>query len=312
MSNNAGSIAPLLIAAAVGGALSWGTFGLMSDDSAQVEKITALESRILDLELALQEKETALEKARSWTWDIAQTQTSEPSAKATANVASGAIQSPTATTEDTPQQPVIDDQQILRQLGTISESDPRSLSEKVADLLTANPNPQTVTIVSHGLVDMAGNTEQVPDYALEDLYQNQHNPELKRVAAQVLSMRGDNRLMDKQVSDAQARLSSGSPAEKQKALVELAKTRYAGAANAIAPLLKDSDTGVKLDALLALRATGNQSHVHLAESLVNHADPAVSWLAKDVVDSLQNLSDKARTKIASADIVAELPITSSP
>src|SRR5690606_6246498 len=117
---------------------------------------------------------------------------------------------------------------------------------------------------------------------------------------------------DKQVSDAQARLSSESSVEKQKALVELAKTRYAGAANAIAPLLKDSDTGVKLDALLALRATGNQSHVHLAESLVNHADPAVSWLAKDVVDSLQNLSDKARTKIASADIVAELPITSSP
>ncbi len=312
MSNNAGSIAPLLIAAAIGGALSWGTFGLMSDDSAQLEKVTALESRILDLELALQEKEQALEKARAWTWDVGQSQTSEPARKVTAASVAGAPVAQETFNEETSQRAPIDDQKILRELGTVSDSDPRSLSEKINDLLNANPEPQTVAIVGHGLVEMAGNTEQVPDYALESLYQSQHNPELKRVAAQVLSMRGDNRLMDKQVSDAQARLTSSSPAEKQKALIELAKTRYAGAANVIAPLLKDNDTGVKLDALLALKATGNQSHLHLVEGLVNHPDPSVSWLAKDVADTLQNLSDKARTRIASSDIVAELPIASTP
>ncbi|HSC67299.1 MAG TPA: HEAT repeat domain-containing protein, partial [Cellvibrio sp.] len=129
----------------------------------------------------------------------------------------------------------------------------------------------------------------------------------KRVLAQVMSTRGDNRLLEKQIQDSQARLRSEKPEERQQALVELAKTRYASAATVIAPLLQDGNNSVKLDALLALRATGNQSHTRLVEALVNDPDPSVSWLAKDVIANLQNLSEKARTQIASTDIVAELP-----
>lgn len=314
MSNNSMSLAPVLLAAAVGAAISWGAAELMSNESAQLEQISRLEGRIVDLELALQQKELALEKARSWSWDLAQASTSEGEASRKKVKAKAIANNPeTADIFDDEAAPItVDDQQIMRELGTMSESDPRSLNEKVADLMAANPHPQTVAIISHGIVELAGNTEQVPDYALESLYQSQTNPELKRVAAQVLSMRGDNRLIDKQITEAQTRLASGSAADKQKALVELAKTRYAGAVNAIAPMLKDSDTGVKLDALLALRATGNQSHIHLVEGLVNHPDPSVSWLAKDVVDTLQNLSEKARTRLASADIVAELPVSVTP
>ena len=159
---------------------------------------------------------------------------------------------------------------------------------------------------------MAENPTILPDYALSALYHNQTNPDIKRVAAQVMSLRGDNTLIEKQITDAQAGLNSPNPETRQKTLVELAKTRYHSAADAIAPLLQDKDIGVKLDALLALRATGNESHVYLVQSLVNHPDESVSWLAKDVISDLQNLSDRARTQIASTDIVAELPVAEAP
>jgi hypothetical protein len=41
--------------------------------------------------------------------------------------------------------------------------------------------------------------------------------------------------------------------------------------------------------------------------LLNHPDPSVSWLANDVINNLQNLSSKARTRLNSTDIAAELP-----
>jgi hypothetical protein len=310
MNNNAGSIQPLLIAAAVGAAISWGTLTLMTDDSAQRGQIAALEGRILDLELSLAQKEEALANARSWAWNFEQPPANASAATARSTAVDTVSQGP-AIAEEAPAVATFDSQKILRDLGTISDRDPRPFSDKVADLLAANPGPESIAVISQGMVAMAGNPEYLPDYALETLYQSQSNAELKRVAAQVLSMRGNNSLMEKQVGEAQAGLRSDSATERQRTLVELAKTRYAGAANAIAPLLQDSDTGVKLDALLALRATGNQSHIHLVESLANHPDPAVSWLANDVIATLQNLSDKARTRLASADIVAELPVAAT-
>jgi hypothetical protein len=52
--------------------------------------------------------------------------------------------------------------------------------------------------------------------------------------------------------------------------------------------------------------------VYLVQALVNHPDESVSWLAKDVISDLQVLSDRARTQIASTDIVAELPVAEAP
>lgn len=298
-----------LIPALLGAALSYGVLTLVGDDDeGQREQIAALENRILDLELSLVEKEEALARARSLAFAGFE-QHSSAGADNSGNPPGPAKVVPTEPASQmlAGDEVAVAADQIARDLSTQSDRDPRSFTEKVNDLLAAAPSQENIAIVSKTLSDMAENPQILPDYELESLYQQQANPELKRVIAQVLSARGDNRLIEKQINDTKAGLGNANPAERQKALVELAKTRHASAANTIAPLLQDADTGVKLDALLALRATGNQSHVHLVEALVNHPDPAVSWLAKDVINSLQNLSERARTRIASADIVAELP-----
>lgn len=295
--------------ALLGAAVSYGVFTLMGNDAdGQREQIAALENRILDLELSLVEKEEALARARSQAFAGFE----QHSSAEADNIGNTPGPAKVAPAEPAIQVLAADEvtvaaDQIARDLSTQSDRDPRSFTEKVNDLLAAAPSQENIAIVSKTLSDMTENPQILPDYELESLYQQQANPELKRVIAQVLSARGDNRLIEKQINDTKAGLGNTNPAERQKALVELAKTRHASAASTIAPLLQDPDTGVKLDALLALRATGNQSHVHLVEALVNHPDPAVSWLAKDVVNSLQNLSERARTRIASADIVAELP-----
>jgi hypothetical protein len=306
-----------LLPALIGGAITYGALSLSDDDSLKSEQIATLENRILDLELLLEQKEEALADARFFSagaFGVAGTVTQAP-ASATNNQAPAATtnaQPEHASSELTNSAATLDSQQLLRDLGTLSDSDPRSFSEKANALLAGNSSKEGIAIVSKSVFDLAENPEILPDYELESLYQSQSNPDLQRVIAQVMSTRGDNRLLEKQITKAQTSLSSDNPAIRQQALVELGKTRYANAANAIAPLLQDDDTNVKLDALLALRATGNQSHVRMAESLVNHPDPAVSWLAKDVVNSLQNLSERARTQLASTDIVAELPVIAAP
>jgi hypothetical protein len=307
----------LLLPALIGAAITYGALSLLDDESLQREQISALESRILDLELLLAQTEEELADARFFSAGVLGV------ADASALSGSGATnhQKPAAAANVLPDQAgseqasdtaSLDSQQLIKDLGTLSDRDPRSFSEKANALLAGNAGIEGVAIVSKSVFDLAENPEVLPDYELESLYQSQSNPDLQRVIAQVMSTRGDNRLLEKQITKAQASLSSDNPAIRQQALVELGKTRYASAASAIAPLLQDSDTNVKLDALLALRATGNQSHVRLAETLVNHPDPAVSWLAKDVVNSLQNLSERARTQLASTDIVAELPVIAAP
>lgn len=305
-----------LLPACIGAAITYGALTFTADDSLQREQISSLESRILDLELALAKKEDELADARFFSAGAfgATTAHAQPQADQTktpsaiVNSAQPApLESEVAVATDKP-----DAQQLLRDLGTKSDRDPRSFSEKANDLLAGNASPESIAIVSKSVFDMAENREILPDYELESMYQNQSNADLKRVIAQVMSTRGDNSLLEKQIAKTQTSLRSENPAERQQALVELGKTRYASAANAIVPMLQDGDTGVKLDALLALRATGNQSHVRQVEALVNHPDEAVSWLAKDVVNSLQNLSERARTQLGSADIVAELPVIAAP
>lgn len=304
----------ILLPALIGAAIIYGVLSLTADDSHQREQIGALENRILDLELLLAQKEEELADARFFSAGAFDTGTlAQPQAKPTKTLA-------TAMTNPQPAQAdseltlttTPDSQQLLKDLGTLSDRDPRSFSEKANDLLAGSSSKESVAIVSKSVFDLAENPEVLPNHELEALYQNQANPDLQRVVAQVMATRGDNRLLDQQIAKTQTNLSSDNPAVRQQALVELGKTRYANAANAIAPLLQDGDTNVKLDALLALRATGNQSHVRMAEALVNHPDPAVSWLAKDVVNSLQNLSERARTQLASTDIVAELPVIAAP
>jgi len=298
-----------LLPALMGAALTYGVFVLSADKSLERQQITSLENRIQGLELLLEQKEDQLNRARSFTFGgLSQQVTSK--ARSTAPTATPAtdasIQS--LSNEQDSAELVVNADQKAKDLSTRSDRDSRSVAEKINDFLAANPTQENIAIASKAVVDMAENNDNLPNDTLASIYHNQTNTDMKRVVAQVLSARGDNSLIEKQIRDTQAQLKNANPLERQKALIELAKTRHASAADTIAPLLQDADTGVKLDALLALRATGNQSHILLAEALVNHPDPAVSWLANDVVNSLQNLSDKARTRLANADIVAELPI----
>lgn len=315
MSRNTNFKQQFLLPAVIGAALTYGIIVLTADDSAQHAQIAALENKVLDLELSLNQKEQELKDARFFAAGAFDSFGQQPGAtNNTENRSSAAkkAQTDASASELTASTAVPDSQQILRDLGTRSDRDPRSISEKVNDFLAANPSKENIALASKSVFDLADNREILPDYELESLYQNQTNPDLKRVIAQVMSTRGDNSLLEKQIAKTQASLSSENPAVRQQALVELAKTHYASAANVIAPLLQDGNTNVKLDALLALRATGNQNHVRMVEALVNDPDPAVSWLAKDVMSSLQNLSDKARTQLANADIVAELPVIAMP
>lgn len=303
----------LLLAAAVGALMTYMVIHPGTDDAETNPKITTLENKIIDLEIVLAKKEQELLDARLFAFDSAEqprpvaknTTTTTPDVVTAMQAEQTDVQA--ATSESTAAR-----DQAVKDLVTLTENDPRSLTEKINELLASNPSRENLAIASKSLYDMAENPTILPDYALSALYHNQTNPDIKRVAAQVMSLRGDNTLIEKQITDAQAGLNSPNPETRQKTLVELAKTRYHSAADAIAPLLQDNDVGVKLDALLALRATGNESHVYLAQALVNHPDESVSWLAKDVISDLQNLSDRARTQIASTDIVAELPVAEAP
>lgn len=257
----------LLLAACIGVALSYIVLNLVLDDDAQREKILALENKIQVLELAQQ---------------------SSP-----------------LPGQATPQ--ALDIEQIRKDLSTRFIGDPRTFGEKLRDFVAENAHQQTIAIACKVVFDLAENPDTLTNQELALLYSNQTNPELKRVLAQVLSLRGDNSLMEKQVTEAQVALQNQQSGVRRKVLVELAKTHYAGMATVIAPLVEDADNSVKLDALLALRATGNESHIHPVEKLVDNPDQSVSWLASDVIGHLQNLSTKARTKLTLADIAAELP-----
>lgn len=278
---------------------------LTLDKSDQSEKILTMETRIKSLEAQLAEKNDDLRRAQFATLRQAGQYPTIASAN-TAIKASGAHGQEQVASNVTSDAAPINTYQIMRELGTQSVNDPRSFSEKVNDFLADNPSKAKIAIASKSVFDMAHDRENLSDYALQTIYNNQTDPDLKRVIAQVLSMRGNNSLIDNQISEAQLNLSSENPVDRQQALTSLAKTHYVNAANTIAPLLQDPDINVKLDALLAIRATGNQTHVHMVEKLLNDPDPAVSSLASDVVSNLRNLSEIARTTLSTADVAAEL------
>lgn len=198
------------------------------------------------------------------------------------------------------------DQQI-KDLSTRFVGDNRSIAEKLRDFLAEHQHEKDLAVASKVIADMAENQDALTNEELNWLFQQPVKPVIKRVAAQVLSARGDNQALDHYIAQYQPGLVSGNPAERRAALGELGKTRYAGAATMIVPLLEDEDTTVLLDALLALRLTGNESHISTLKSLARHPDSSVSWLATDALNHLELLSKKARTRVSVTDIVAELP-----
>jgi len=196
---------------------------------------------------------------------------------------------------------------MLKDLSTRFIGDPRSLSEKLRDFLKENSDPQRVAIACKLIADLADNQEALSSQELNWLYQQDAKPDIKRVVAQVLSRRGDNTLLDSYIAQYKPSLSSNNPDERQTALLELGKTRYLGAANFIAPLLGEKDPVLLQNVMLALKATGNESHTPKLKTLLNHPDESVSWLAQDTLDALEVLSKKAHARLSNADIAADLP-----
>lgn len=299
-----------LLSAFIGAAITFGMMTLTSDETTQRQQISLLEARVGGLETLLSQKEEELKNAHFFPPTAFSssrlTTATKTNNKATDPMDGVQPERPGQNTNEVAA-PRVDYDQQLKDLMTLFVGDSRTFSEKVNELIASDPSKENIAIASTGIYNLADNRDVLPDHSLQSLYEEQANRDLKRVVAQVASMRGDNSLIEMQITEVQASLKSENPADRQKALVELAKTRYAGAANVIAPLLQDDDIGVKLDALLALRATGNQSHIRLVEGMVNDPNDSVSWLANDVINNLQNLSERARTRIASNDIVAELP-----
>jgi hypothetical protein len=197
--------------------------------------------------------------------------------------------------------------QKIKDLSTRFVGDTRSLAEKLRDFTAENTDHNHIAIACKVIAELAENRDALPDEDLNWLYQTQTHPELKRVIAQVTSLRGDNHLLNDYIKQLQPGLANSNPNERRKALGELAKTRYAGAAILILPRLKDEDSSVLLDALLALRVTGNEGHLKALEPLINHSDEPIRWLAGDVANNLETLSKKARTRVSTTDILLDLP-----
>jgi hypothetical protein len=310
---NGGSKKNLLFAALIGASFFYAVNYFTADDSDQNQKMLSMENRIENLEGSLEKKERELELLRM----LALRQNDKnglANINTVAEVCKLAEENQLGQSDD--EETMVDatpaNLQTLKDFETDLFNEPSSFIEKFNQLLSGAPTKGKIAVASKAIFDMADDRENLPDYALHSIYSNQSDPDLKRVTAQVLSLRGDNVLLDDQIADAQARLRSEQPSDRQDALQSLARTNNSKAVNAIAPLLHDSDTDVKLEALTALSATGNQTHVGLVEMLLKDPDPAVSSLASNVISHLKNLSDSARTSLSSEDIAAELPQMENP
>lgn len=300
MSNTASSKRNLLIAAITGGLLSYGARYILSDDSEYEQKAAYMESRIKDLESSLTSAQDELRSTRPHeAHDIAAfTRTTDAAKRTKDNVSNCADQTIASN---------INSVQMLRNLEISPPNDTRTFVERVNGLLADNPPKEKISVVTKSIFDMARDREHLPDDALQTIYNNQNDPDLKRVIAQVLSQRGNDTLLEDQVAKAQIKLKSTQSRDRQDALTQLAKLRSAKAADAILPLLRDPDTDVKLDALLALRNNGNALNVGFVEMMRNDASPAVRSLANDVANDLRDLSASARTSMSTSDIEAGLP-----
>lgn len=301
MSSVASSKQSLLVAAFIGGLLSYAAHYLITDDTDQNQKMLSMESRIKDLESLLATAQDKLRYAQtSYHTDII-----APNSKTVEVARSVKDSGPNCSDQTTVSN--VNTVQMLRNLEISPPNDSRSFVERLNGLLSDNPPKEKIAIATKGIFDMARDREHLPDDALQSIYNNQSDPDLKRVVAQILSQRGNDTLLEDQVAKVQAKLKSSQPRERQEALTHLAKLRSAKAADAILPLLRDADTDVKLDALLAIRNNGNALNIGAVELMRNDPNAAVRSLANDVANDLRDLSGSARTTISTSDIEAGLP-----
>jgi len=299
--SNTGSKKSLLIAAIVGALISFAINHWIAGDSQQNQDVLSKDEAIKKLQSSLAQKDAELNNIRL----LALRRGSATNANTVSEICKQVNEGQSNPSRTA--QKINDSVLILRKLGTPSDNDRRSYAEKLTEFLSGTSSPDKAAIASKVIFDLTNDRNGLPDFALQSIYNSQSDPDLKRVIAQVLSQRGNHVLLESYIKDVQTRLRSETPRDRQDALVQLAKTRSATAADVIIPYLHDPDINVRLDALLALRDTGNQQQVGIAEALMSDPDPAVSSLAKDVASDLQNLSFNARTNLSRSDVESALP-----
>ncbi len=269
---------------------------------ALVWKIQVMATAIQAMEASLKEKEAELRKARSQS-RVAEQTPQQKSTDGNAEKTGSEQATPRGTTGS---------YQKLNELEADSPNDRRSYAEKLQELLGENSTEEEAAIACRFIFNKAGDTQGLPDDALQSIYASQTNPDLRRVIAQVLSQRGNDALLNDQIVGAQAMLKSPKAWDRLDALNQLGKIHSVHAVDAIAPFLQDPDSTVRLAALFALRDSGNQRHVSLVEPMTHDPDPSVSTLAVNVASALKNLSSSARTSYSRADIESELPPIANP
>jgi HEAT repeat protein len=269
------------------------------------QQIQSMQQTISTLQASLNTREAELKSARLSL--LAGRSVDRPK-----EVRSGGTRETTVPTQEIASRSGVSSLQILKDLERSAENDPQSYAEKLQQLLSDNGSDEAAAIASRFILEKAGDQEGLPDSSLQSIYSSQFNPDLRRVIAQVLSQRGNNTLLNGYVAETQVQLGSSQAPDRLEALSRLGKLHSTRAVTAIAPLLQDSDSTVKLAALFALRDNGNQQHVGLAESMISDPDPSVSTLAESVANSLRNLSSSAHTSFSRADIEGELPPIANP
>jgi hypothetical protein len=291
-----GSRKLLALATVVVVVLSGAIIALLADRRGQSREIEALQGTIAAQAVVLREKEDASKNARP-----ALSVDGKPANRSVEPV--GTQPTPHATAGS---------YEILKELEADSPTDPRNYAQKLQQLLADDPTEEQAAIACRSIFNKATDSQALPDHELQAIYASQANPDLKRVIAQVMSMRGNDVLLNDQVAEAQAELRSEKPWDRLDALNQLAKIHHVRAVDVITPLLQDSDSTVRVAALFALRDSGNQRHAGLVEPMTRDPDPSVSNLAGNVLSALRNLSTSAHTSYSRADIESELPPIANP
>src|SRR4051812_44826848 len=167
----------LLFAGIVGAVIFLGAGYMLAGDSDKDQTILSLEDKIKNLETSLAQKDENLKNLRM----LALRQQGKGDLVAANNTVTEICRQAAEANKEQFQpndnsqfvSEVIDSNQVLKDLGTLSVNDPRSFVEKASDLLSADPSKEKVAIVSKSILDLASNRETLPDYMLQTMYNNQ-------------------------------------------------------------------------------------------------------------------------------------------
>ncbi|MDO6684130.1 MULTISPECIES: HEAT repeat domain-containing protein [unclassified Agarivorans] len=191
----------------------------------------------------------------------------------------------------------------LRQLASDS---PFDVEEQINTLLLSK-QANDLAALSRLIYEWRQEPQSLPDYLVTTIYDNGHNDNLRRISAQVLAQRGDYSLLEDYVAEQSEAINSNQDHQRSQALYALSQTNNYLAVPLIQPLLNDPSASIRVDALMALRATGNGTHAAIAQELVGDSNQQISALAKEVVNLLNQLPDDARQRVSQDDIKQNTP-----